>query len=1139
MNRALFLRWSLLTTCSLALALDGSLRAQEPTDKPAGVKAEEKKPEEAKAEEKKPEEKKDDEKKSDEKKPEEKKDDSKPEEKSDEKKAEEKPAPNGPLPGQSHHGEVFNEGPRQKAYLMPGMPKIVFPVTTKNPEAAAFVLQGIGQVHGFWYYEAERSFRQAAFLDKDCAIAYWGLAMANIDNSTRAKKFMAECVKHKAGVSEHELMYIDALDAWFKADNNKKKERNESYTRALEKILYKYPDDLEARSFLALQLWKNRDSGLPISSFLAVDALNDQVFLKNPLHPAHHYRIHLWDNERSENALASAALCGQSSPGIAHMWHMPGHIYSKVRRYDDACYQQEASARVDHAHMMRDRVLPDQIHNFAHNNEWLIRNLIHTGRMRDAVDLAQNMVSLPRHPKYNTVDKGSSALGRARLWDALTKFELWDELLALTETPYLDATDKEAEQQKRQRMIITALYRTGQIAHADALHVAIQQQLDDLLEDQTKAAADAETKAKDEKKSEADIKKVVEGAKKGLDNKINPLKKMVEEFQGHQAVAAGDFKAGLELLKKAGNQDAAYIAWLQLKAGNADEAIKAAVANVSSHKNEVLPLMQLCEIQQAADKIEDAKKTFAELRGISGQIDASAPVFQRFAATAKALGQEGDWRIVKAPKADTGNRPSLDSLGPFRWSPSPALDWHLKDANGKEHALADYRGKPVVVLFFLGSGCLHCAEQIKEFGKLNSQFAAAGINIVGISSDDEAGLKTSIDNYGNEPLPFQLLTDAKFDAFHAYRCFDDFENLPLHGAFLIDGQGLVRWQDISYEPFKDAKFLLGESQRLLKQAIPTVEAKPVTPPMARLQREGEAPAEPLMVESPAQAAVAFNHGSAGASPSLCDTKPYQSVGFVEFPKDIEIGAVSAVAIGKDDEIYVLQRGEVPLLAFDKEGKFLRGWGQGLFKLPHGLRVDREGNIWTTDNANHVLRQFTREGKLVGTLGQEGKGVGGETGFKAPDDLVFDSAGNFYVADAGNSRIVKLSPEGKFLSAWGKKGKGEGEFATAHGLAIDSKDRIYVADRGNKRVQIFDAAGKYVDSWTFGGNAFGLIVIGQELLASEGDQHQIYHLDTTGKTVATWGNPKELLLPHLMAQDSRGRLYVSEVNGKRVQIFERK
>lgn len=385
---------------------------------------------------------------------------------------EQKPAqtsttPSRPLPGHSSHGEVFNEGPRQKAYLMTGMPKIHFPITTKSPEAQAFFEQGMGQIHGFWYYEAERSFRQVALLDKDCAMAYWGMALANIDNAARAKKFMAECVKHKEAASEREKMYIDAVDSYFKADDKKRKERNDAYTKALERILYKYPDDIEARSLLALQLWKNRDAGTPISSFLAIDALLDQVFKADPMHPAHHYRIHLWDLERAENALGSAALCGQTSAGVAHMWHMPGHIYSRTKRYEDACWQQEASARVDHAHMMRDRVMPDQIHNFAHNNEWLIRDMVFVGRMGDAIDLAKNMCDLPRHPKYNTLTKGSANFGRMRLFEVLTRFEQWDQLIALCHTPYLAATDVEAEQVKRLRHLGMAYYRRSDSAKGD------------------------------------------------------------------------------------------------------------------------------------------------------------------------------------------------------------------------------------------------------------------------------------------------------------------------------------------------------------------------------------------------------------------------------------------------------------------------------------------------------------------------------------------------------------------------------------------------------------------------------------------------------------------------------------------------
>jgi sugar lactone lactonase YvrE len=272
--------------------------------------------------------------------------------------------------------------------------------------------------------------------------------------------------------------------------------------------------------------------------------------------------------------------------------------------------------------------------------------------------------------------------------------------------------------------------------------------------------------------------------------------------------------------------------------------------------------------------------------------------------------------------------------------------------------------------------------------------------------------------------------------------------------------------------------------------------------------------------------------------SLPAAGPYVPAGFLSFPLQVEIGPVSAVAVDNEDRIFVLHRGEPPILAFDAQGKYVRGWGQGLFKVPHGLRVDREGHIWTTDNGNHVLRKFHRDGQLLATLGAENKPAAGREGFRAPDDLVFDSHGSIYVADSGNGRIVKLTPDGSFLLEWGKKGKEPGQFATAHGLAIDRQDRIYVADRGNQRVQVFDSAGKHLADWTGFGNPFGLLVVGEELLASEGDIHKIFHLDREGKIVATWGDPQTLLLPHLMAVNSKGTLFIAEVNGKRVQMFSR-
>ena len=122
------------------------------------------------------------------------------------------------------------------------------------------------------------------------------------------------------------------------------------------------------------------------------------------------------------------------------MWHMAGHTYSKLHRYEDATWQQEASARVDHTYMFRDRVMPYQIHNYAHNNEWLVRNLLHVGRVRDAIELAKNLRELPRHPQQNSAVKKDSAagFGRERLFDALVLYERWDDFVRLAETDYLE-----------------------------------------------------------------------------------------------------------------------------------------------------------------------------------------------------------------------------------------------------------------------------------------------------------------------------------------------------------------------------------------------------------------------------------------------------------------------------------------------------------------------------------------------------------------------------------------------------------------------------------------------------------------------------------------------------------------------------
>ena len=192
------------------------------------------------------------------------------------------------------------------------------------------------------------------------------------------------------------------------------------------------------------------------------------------------------------------------------------------------------------------------------------------------------------------------------------------------------------------------------------------------------------------------------------------------------------------------------------------------------------------------------------------------PIFARLNPIAVGMGLSTDWRVPAPKKTDVGKRPDLDSLGPFRWDPYNAPDWRLTDAEGHVHSLADYKTRAVLVVFYLGAGCPHCVEQINLLTSAAKDFEGLGISIIAVSSESKNGLvRTTAKVKRDQSIQFPIVSDESLRTFRNYQAYDDFERQPLHGTFLVDGAGKVRWQDISYEPFTDIKFLLNESRRLL------------------------------------------------------------------------------------------------------------------------------------------------------------------------------------------------------------------------------------------------------------------------------------------------------------------------------------
>jgi peroxiredoxin len=811
-------------------------------------------------------------------------------------------------PGHSFHAEAFNEGPRQAAYLMPGMGNVHWKVSTTNPMAQRFFDQGIAQLHGFWYFEAERSFRQAASIDPDRAIFYWGMARANTENPERSAGFIEQAVKRIDQSSPLERRLIEAwsrrVKDWPKppaeskspdakpdekkgGSGNKKKpnvteevrekrkDRYKTYARELDEIVQDYPEEIELKAMLVLQLWQNQSQGHDIQSYTAVDSMLEEIFRRNPRHPAHHFRIHLWDYRKEKLALRAAAECGPSAPGIAHMWHMPGHTYSRLHRYADAAWQQEASARVDHAHMMRDRIMPDQIHNFAHNNEWLIRNWLNIGRPSDALSLAKNMIELPRHPKYNsTKSNGSSNFGRQRLLQTLRTYRLWPQASELVDSVYLLAPEGSVRADEVQMLRGIAAWQTGKKEQGEsilqglkdlrrALIIEVQaanqpsgssKQSPPMLLEASEAPKDLwgeerdlpfvdrvsqdfdEGKWKDKSKEEIEKQKSLHEK----NYRSYRLAGCINALEAYAAAHRGDFRQAVRRASQARDTIDLWqrIDWAQA-AGEHEIAIAKARDAFNGSEGEVLPgalfaivAHRAIEAKPQAKQIDqwkqDRSRALERCAKLAWACEPEIPSIQQAKQIASSVSPELAWQTTPPERKDLGDRPSLDSLGPVRWAPPVAPSWSLappeiqslsplassQKAPEALNSSASLRGKPYIMILYLGFGCLHCTEQLKTFSPKYKEFKDAGLELVGISTEDPQSLAEGLKQFdGTMDIP--LMANSDLDVFKSFRCFDDFEGQPLHGTILVDAQGRIRWQDIGYEPFTDADFLLEEAKRLL------------------------------------------------------------------------------------------------------------------------------------------------------------------------------------------------------------------------------------------------------------------------------------------------------------------------------------
>ncbi len=685
-------------------------------------------------------------------------------------------------PGHSSHGSAFDSGMRTKPWLIPGVGNAPFPITSKNKEVQQWFDQGNALLHSFWFEEAERSFRWCLKLDPDCAMAYLGLARCGFTwfnlggghgdkEFDRYKTFLKEAVKRKAGSTELEQMHIDAWDAAIA------KGGPSTLIDMLRLELIKYPNDVESKALVALF---SIGRGKPQDN----ENLIQEVLARNPMHPgALHASIHNWDGQEALHAIKACGLYGQAAPGVGHALHMPGHIYSKIGMWHEAAIAMDSATRTELRYMNDRLALPFEAWNFPHNRNYLCYIQEQLGMAAASIQGAKDLLTAPRDPELNNDEYrrgGLASPGRVALFRALVKFERWKEIM----TPGYVNWDTHDKSSRKTKIYIETLALIG-LGRIDEARGHLRE------------LKDLEASGKDPSLSE----NIAEG--------------LLE-------IAAGNASMGEKFLLAADEQDKGDHAgdppgkpWpvsrllgdYFRKKGFYKTAITYYDRALEYEPNDGFSLSGLALCYHATDAYSVAENYASRLAYVWSNADPGL----HWLDDVKKLYPNAT-PIASTPAKERIYRPAeLASFGPSNWQPfaAPLLD--VKDVNGKAVRLSDYRGKNVLLVFFLGEACVHCVGQLKLINDKVADFQGQDTVVLAVCSQTPKTLKESVTL---NPVKVNFLSDVDHQNARRFASYDDFENIELHSTILIDRQGKVRWKRTGGDPFTNIDFLLTELRRI-------------------------------------------------------------------------------------------------------------------------------------------------------------------------------------------------------------------------------------------------------------------------------------------------------------------------------------
>lgn len=456
----------------------------------------------------------------------------------------------GQIQPASHCVVPSNGAPALPAKLLTGQGSIHFPITTANPDAQKFFEQGVAQMHSFWSREAERSFLQAAALDPQAPMPWWGVAMVAagdyrphfqlvrdkgsvpkinppMQRALDAAKKAAQLAAVPGKATDLEKLYVASTTARREHPLNDAA-ADKAYIAKLREIIAAFPEEVEARTYLALHLMDGftTPDRKPRPGTMEAVAILKELAQKAPEHPGvHHYVIHGWEGSSfAKDAWLSCERYAALVPEIPHALHMPGHIYSQTGKLDEARQSFTVAGNLERAYMRADKDYGNGHH--GHNIHYLAAVNAAAGRYDDAIAAAQELLAISEtEAEKKQLDNSRTAYRQG--WFAMLRTlvwaERWDNLLSGSLLP---AYNKPREQAWMHWARGIAFAAKGDAASARSEASALRQALLD-YEQQTKSKIPKE------------------------------LGVAEQELHGHLVLASGKVSRGLKILEAASSAERA------------------------------------------------------------------------------------------------------------------------------------------------------------------------------------------------------------------------------------------------------------------------------------------------------------------------------------------------------------------------------------------------------------------------------------------------------------------------------------------------------------------------------------------------------------------------------------------------------